>query len=69
MGKTYDEIIIDELRKIEPTTIKKLAKALGYNSGNAFWYQLKKLVEKGAVIKDTTKRPYKYTVKEVRDNG
>ena len=63
--KTFEQIAIDKLKEIEPTNMTKWAQALGYKTHNAFWRILKRLVKDGLIIEDTTRRPYKYTVKEV----
>lgn len=62
--KTYDQIVCDKLKEIQPATMKELAKALDYKTAQAFWYQLKQLVNCEKIIKDTTKKPYKYKVNE-----
>ena len=63
--KTYDQMIIDTLKGIEPATMRKLSEVLGYNTVQACFNQMKQLVEKGKIIKDTTKRPYLYRTNEV----
>jgi len=44
--------------------------ALGYKTSNAFWHVLKKLVNSGLVVEDTTNKPYIYRVntKETKEN-
>jgi len=60
--RTYDQIAIDKLREIEPTTSTKWAQSLGFNSNKAFWWTLKQLMKTGLIVVDTTKKPYKYSV-------
>ncbi len=62
--RTYDQIVIDTLREIEPATLKQLAFALNDNNTQSTWYLLKKLVKEDLIIIDIRNKPYKYTVKE-----
>lgn len=62
--KTYDEMVVDKLREIEPATLKQLANALGNKSSNTIYMMMKRLVNEELVIIDIIKKPYQYTVKE-----
>ncbi len=62
--RTWDQMVIDKLREIEPATLKQLAKALDYKSSQTIFLLLKKLVSKELVIIDIRNKPYRYTVKE-----
>ena len=58
--KTYDQIVIDTLKGIEPATYKQLSELLGYKTPQACFHLMKNLVKSGKIIKDTTKKPYQY---------
>ena len=64
MGKTYDEIVVDKLREIEPATIKQIAEILGNKNPQSIWRMLKRMCREELIYVDITKRPYKYTAKE-----
>lgn len=63
--KTYDEIVVDKLREIEPATIKRLAKALDQNH-KSLWYLLKRLCREELIYVDIRNKPYLYSVKEAK---
>ena len=62
--KTYDEIVLDVLREIEPATLKQLSKALDYKNSKNIWLLMKRLCGKELVYVDITHKPYIYRVKE-----
>lgn len=61
--KTYDEIVVDKLREIEPATLKQLAKVLD-QSHQGLWSMLKRMCREELIYVDITSKPYKYAVKE-----
>ena len=61
---TYDQIVVDTLREIEPATIKQLGKALGYETPQNIWHMLKRLCSEELIYVDITNKPHRYTVKE-----
>ena len=60
--KTYEEIALDQLRKLGTATLKEWALSLGYKTSNAFWYVFKRLRTNGDIIEIKT-RPRRYRVK------
>ena len=62
--KTYDQIVVDTLKGIEPATMKELSEALGYKTTQACFHQMKNLIKNRKILRETTKRPYKYKVNE-----
>ena len=62
--RTYDQMVIDKLREIEPATIKQIAHALDYKGSQNIYLLMKKFVSQELVIIDIRNKPYKYTVKE-----
>jgi Mn-dependent DtxR family transcriptional regulator len=64
--RTYDEIVVDKLREIEPATIKQISKALGNKNPQSLWSMLKRLCREELIFVDITHKPYKYAVKEVK---
>jgi Mn-dependent DtxR family transcriptional regulator len=61
--RTYDEIVVDELREIEPATIKQIAKVLDNKNPQSLWHMLKRLCKEELIFVDITYRPFKYSVK------
>ena len=61
--RTYDEIVVDKLREIEPATQRQLAKALN-TSHNSLWAMLRRMCREELIYVDITHKPYKYAVKE-----
>lgn len=66
--KTYDQIVVDKLEEIQPATMKELSEALGYNTVQACFHQMKNLIKKGKIVKETAKRPYRYRANQENDN-
>ncbi|BDI54920.1 MAG: DNA-binding protein containing wHTH domain [Thorarchaeia virus VerdaV2] len=62
--KTYDEIIVDKLREIEPATLKQLARAMNHACTQSLWTMLKRLCRDELIYVDITSKPYKYSIKE-----
>ena len=62
--RTYDQIVVDTLREIEPATVKQLAKALNYEKSQSIWFMLKRLCREELIYVDIRSKPYRYTVKE-----
>lgn len=62
--RTYDEMVVDKLREIEPATIKQIAHALGNKSSNAIWTLVKRLCSEELIYVNAINKPYKYSVKE-----
>ena len=62
--KTFEEMVIDKLREIEPATQKEWALAMDYTIKNvkSFWIHIQKCKKLGLVKVDTTSQPYKYKV-------
>jgi len=61
---TYDEMIVDKLREIEPATLKQLAKAMNHACHQSFWIMLRRICREELIYVDITSKPYKYAVKE-----
>jgi len=64
--KTYDEIVLDKIKENQPITANQLAIELGYINSNSIWAYMNKLVKNELILKDSTHKPYKYTVNEVK---
>lgn len=64
--KTFEQIVIDKLKEIEPATQKEWASAMGYTTKN-FWYIIKKLKKLDLVEIDTSRQPYRYKVNEEKE--
>ena len=64
--KTYDEIVLDKIKENQPITANQLAIELGYINSNSIWAYMNKLVKDNQILKDSTHKPYKYTVNEVK---
>lgn len=62
--RTWDEMVVDKLREIEPATLKQLAKAMNHACTQSFWIMLKRLCRDELIYVDITNKPYKYSVKE-----
>lgn len=62
--RTYDEMVVDKLREIEPASIKQMAHALGHKGSQNIYTLMKKLVSQELIIIDIRNKPYQYTVKE-----
>lgn len=60
--RLFEEIILDEMKELEPGSRKQWAEALGYNSPQAIWGLLKRLVEAGLVSENRNKSPFIYEV-------
>ena len=63
--KTYDDMVLDKIKENQPITAKKLALELGYTNSNSIWSYMNKLIKNELILKDSTHKPYKYTVNEV----
>ena len=63
--KTYDEIVLDKIKENQPITANQLAIELGYINSNSIWAYMNKLVKDNQILKDSTHKPYQYTVNEV----
>ena len=63
--KTYDQIILETIKVNQPLTIRELAKKLGYGESHRIWHMINSLVKKNLILKDSTHKPYKYTINEV----
>ncbi len=61
--KTYDKIVLDKLRAIQPATMKQWAAALGYDNVQSVYHNIRKNRDK---LKRSNTRPYKYSVVEVK---
>ena len=64
--KTYDDMVLDKIKENQPITAKKLAIELGYINSNSIWAYMNKLVKNELILKDSTHKPYKYIVNEVK---
>ncbi len=62
--KTYDQMVIDKLKEIQPTTMKHLSEELGYKTTKACYHLMKGLLKSGKIVRDITKKPYQYKVNE-----
>lgn len=60
--RTYDQIVVDALREIEPATVKQLARVLDKDH-NTLWGMLRRLCREELIFVDITSKPYKYAVK------
>lgn len=62
--RTYDEIVVDAIRQIEPATAKQIARVLGNKNSQSCWAMLKRLCKEELIYVNITCRPYKYHTKE-----
>ena len=59
----YEDLVIEKLKVLGPATRREWSEALGYNSPQAFWNVLQRLVKSGDVIENRKVRPFTYEVK------
>ena len=61
--KTFETMVLDVLREIEPASMKQITKAL--NMGSPPYSIMRSLLKKDLVTKDVNVGPNTYSIKEV----
>jgi len=60
--KTFDQMCLEKLTELGPSTRTEWALAMGYNSPNAFWNVIKNFLRDNLIVKNNKIRPIKYKI-------